>query len=410
MTKRRVVVTGLGVVSPVGIGTQTAWDNLVAGQSGITRITKFDPTPFASQIAGEVKGFNAEDFIPAKDARRMDTFIQYGLAAGLEAFRDSGLEVTDANAERIGVTIGSGIGGLGLIESTNDSYDEGGPRKISPFFIPGTIINMISGNLSIMLGLKGPNIAVVTACTTGTHSIGEAARMIEYGDADVMVAGGAEAAITELSVGGFASARALSNRNDDPATASRPWDKGRDGFVIGEGAGVMVLEEYEHAKARGARIYAEVAGYGLSADAYHMTAPNMNGPRRSMVNALKNAGVNPDQVQFMNAHGTSTPLGDTNETNAIKATFGDHAYKLVVNSTKSMTGHLLGGAGGLESVFTVLSIYNQISPPTINLFNQDPECDLDYCANTARDLQIEYALKNNFGFGGTNGSLLFKRV
>lgn len=410
MTKRRVVVTGLGVVSPVGIGTQTAWNNLVAGQSGITRITKFDPTPFASQVAGEVKGFNAEDFIPAKDARRMDTFIQYGLAAGLEAFRDSGLEVTETNAERIGVTIGSGIGGLGLIESTNDSYDEGGPRKISPFFIPGTIINMISGNLSIMLGLKGPNIAVVTACTTGTHSIGEAARMIEYGDADVMVAGGAEAAITELSVGGFASARALSTRNDDPATASRPWDKDRDGFVIGEGAGVMVLEEYEHAKARGARIYAEVAGYGLSADAYHMTAPNMDGPRRSMVNALKNAGVNPDQVQFMNAHGTSTPLGDTNETNAIKATFGEHAYKLVVNSTKSMTGHLLGGAGGLESVFTVLSIYNQVSPPTINLFNQDPECDLDYCANTARDLQIEYALKNNFGFGGTNGSLLFKRV
>lgn len=410
MTKRRVVVTGLGVVSPVGIGTQTAWQNLVAGQSGITRISKFDPTPFASQIAGEVKGFNAEDFIPAKDARRMDTFIQYGLAAGLEAFRDSGLEVTEANAERIGVTIGSGIGGLGLIESTNDSYDEGGPRKISPFFIPGTIINMISGNLSIMLGLKGPNIAVVTACTTGTHSIGEAARMIEYGDADVMVAGGAEAAITELSVGGFASARALSNRNDDPATASRPWDKDRDGFVIGEGAGVLVLEEYEHAKSRGARIYAEVAGYGLSADAYHMTAPNMDGPRRSMVNALKNAGVNPDQVQFMNAHGTSTPLGDTNETNAIKATFGDHAYQLVVNSTKSMTGHLLGGAGGLESVFTVLSIYHQISPPTINLFNQDPECDLDYCANTARDLKMEYALKNNFGFGGTNGSLLFKRV
>lgn len=410
MTKRRVVVTGLGVVSPVGIGTQNAWNNLIAGQSGITRITKFDPTPFASQIAGEVKGFNPEDFIPAKDARRMDTFIQYGLAAGLEAFKDSGLEVTEANAERIGVTIGSGIGGLGLIESTNDTYDESGPRKISPFFIPGTIINMISGNLSIMLGLKGPNIAVVTACTTGTHSIGEAARMIEYGDADVMVAGGSEAAITELSVGGFASARALSGRNDDPATASRPWDKDRDGFVIGEGAGVLVLEEYEHAKARGARIYAEVSGYGLSADAYHMTAPNMDGPRRSMVNALKNAGVNPDQVQFMNAHGTSTPLGDTNETNAIKATFGDHAYNLVVNSTKSMTGHLLGGAGGLESVFTVLSIYHQVSPPTINIFNQDPDCDLDYCANTARDLQIEYALKNNFGFGGTNGSLLFKRV
>ncbi len=410
MTRRRVVVTGLGVVSPVGIGTQTAWQQLVAGQSGITRITKFDPSAFASQIAGEVKNFNPEDFIPAKDARRMDTFIQYGLAAGIEAFKDSGIEVTEANAERIGVTIGSGIGGLGTIEATNDSYDEGGPRKISPFFIPGTIINMISGNLSIMLGLKGPNFAVVTACTTGTHCIGEAARLIEYGDADVMVAGGSEAAITELSVGGFASSRALSSRNDDPATASRPWDKDRDGFVIGEGAGVLVLEEYEHAKARGAKIYAELAGYGLSADAYHMTAPNMDGPRRSMVNALKNAGVNPDQVQFMNAHGTSTPLGDANETNAIKATFGDHAYQLVVNSTKSMTGHLLGGAGGLESVFTVLSIFHQISPPTINLFQQDPECDLDYCANTARDMHIEYALKNNFGFGGTNGSLLFKRV
>lgn len=410
MSKRRVVVTGLGVVSPVGIGTDTAWANLIAGQSGITRITKFDPTPFASQIAGEVKGFNAEDYIPAKDARRMDTFIQYGLAAGIEAFKDSGLEVTDANAERIGVAIGSGIGGLGLIESTNDTYDEGGPRKISPFFIPGTIINMISGNLSIMLGLKGPNVAIVTACTTGTHCIGDAFRMIEYGDADVMVAGGAEAAITELSVGGFASARALSSRNDDPATASRPWDKDRDGFVIGEGAGVMVLEEYEHAKARGAKIYAEVVGYGMSADAYHMTAPNMDGPRRSMVNALKNAGINADQVQFVNAHGTSTPLGDTNETNAIKATFGDHAKNIVVNSTKSMTGHLLGGAGGLESVFTVLSVYHQKSPPTINIFNQDPECDLDYCANTARDMKIEYALKNNFGFGGTNGSLVFKKV
>lgn len=410
MTKRRVVVTGLGVVSPVGIGVSTAWNNLIAGQSGITRITKFDPSNFASQVAGEVKNFNVEDFLPAKDARRMDTFIQYGLAAGIEAFKDSGIEVTEQNAERIGVAIGSGIGGLGLIESTNDTYDDGGPRKVSPFFIPGTIINMISGNLSIMFGLKGPNVAIVTACTTGTHCIGDAARMIEYGDADVMVAGGAEAAITELSVAGFASARALSNRNDDPATASRPWDKDRDGFVIGEGAGVLVLEEYEHAKARGAKIYAELSGYGMSADAYHMTAPNMDGPRRSMVNALKNAGVNPSDVQFMNAHGTSTPLGDTNETNAIKATFGDHAYKLVVNSTKSMTGHLLGGAGGLESVFTVLSIYNQISPPTINLMNQDPDCDLDYCANTARDLNINYALKNNFGFGGTNGSLLFKKV
>ncbi|CAG0968599.1 3-oxoacyl-[acyl-carrier-protein] synthase II [Methylophilaceae bacterium] len=410
MQKRRVVVTGLGVVSPVGIGVQSAWANLLAGKSGITRITKFDPGNFASQIAGEVKDFDVSQFLPAKDARRMDTFIQFGLAAAIEAVKDSGIVATEENAERIGVSIGSGIGGLRLIEETNDIYDEGGPRKISPFFIPGTIINMISGNLSIMFGFKGPNVSIVTACTTGTHSIGDAARMIEYGDADVMVAGGAEAAITELSVGGFASARALSNRNDDPATASRPWDKDRDGFVIGEGAGVMVLEEYESARKRGAKIYAELVGYGMSADAYHMTAPNMDGPRRSMRNALQNAGVAPDQVQFINAHGTSTPLGDTNETNAIKAAFGDHAKKLVVNSTKSMTGHLLGGAGGLESVFTVLSIHHQISPPTINIFNQDPECDLDFCANTARDMKIEIALKNNFGFGGTNGSLVFKKI
>lgn len=410
MSKRRVVITGLGVVSPVGTGVSTAWGNLIAGKSGITRITKFDPSIFACQIAGEVNDFNVEDFISAKEARRMDTFIQYGMAAGIEAFNDSGLVVTEENAERIGVEIGSGIGGLGTIEATNDSFDAGGPRKISPFFIPGTIINMISGNLSIKLGLKGPNVAVVTACTTGTHCIGDAFRMIEYGDADVMVAGGAEAAITELSIGGFSSAKALTTRNDDPETASRPWDIGRDGFVMGEGAGVMVLEEYEHAKARGAKIYAELVGYGMSADAFHMTAPNMDGPRRSMNNALKNAGANPDQVNFMNAHGTSTTLGDTNESNAIKATFGDHAHKLVVNSTKSMTGHLLGGAGGLESVFTVLSIYNQMSPPTINIFNQDPDCDLDYCANTARDMKIEYALKNNFGFGGTNGSLVFKKV
>jgi 3-oxoacyl-[acyl-carrier-protein] synthase II len=410
MSKRRVVITGLGVVSPIGTGVSTAWKNLIAGKSGISRITKFDPSVFACQIAGEVDDFNVEDFMSAKEARRMDTFIQYGMAAGIEAFKDSGLEVTEENAERIGVEIGSGIGGLGTIEETNDSFDAGGPRKISPFFIPGTIINMISGNLSIMLGLKGPNVAVVTACTTGTHCIGDAARMIEYGDADVMIAGGAEAAITELAIGGFSSAKALSTRNDDPLTASRPWDQGRDGFVMGEGAGVMVLEEYEHAKARGAKIYAELAGYGMSADAYHMTAPSMDGPRRSMVNALKNAGINSDQVSFMNAHGTSTPLGDINESNAIKAAFGDHAYQLVVNSTKSMTGHLLGGAGGLESVFTVLSVYNQISPPTINIFDQDPECDLDYCANTARDVKIEYALKNNFGFGGTNGSLLFKKV
>ena len=410
LPKRRVVVTGLGVVSPVGIGVQASWANLIAGKSGISKITKFDASNFASQIAGEVKGFDVSQFLPAKDARRMDTFIQYGLAAGIEAVKDSGIVATEENAERIGVVIGSGIGGLGLIEDTNDTYDEGGPRKISPFFIPGTIINMISGNLSIMYGFKGPNVAIVTACTTGTHCIGDAARMIEYGDADVMVAGGAEAAITELSVGGFASARALSTRNDDPATASRPWDRDRDGFVIGEGAGVMVLEEYESAKKRGAKIYAELIGYGMSADAYHMTAPNMDGPRRSMCNALKNAGVNPDEVQFINAHGTSTPLGDTNETNAIKAAFGEHAKKLVVNSTKSMTGHLLGGAGGLESVFTVLSIHHQISPPTINIFNQDPECDLDFCANTARDMKIDIALKNNFGFGGTNGSLVFRKI
>lgn len=410
MSKRRVVVTGLGVVSPVGIGVKTAWDNLIAGKSGITQITKFDASAFASTIAGEVKDFNVEDFLTAKDARRMDKFIQYGLAAAIEAVKDSGIEATEENAERIGVSIGSGIGGMQLIEDTDILYQESGPRKISPFFIPGTIINMISGNLSIMFGFKGPNVAIVTACTTGTHSIGDASRMIEYGDADVMIAGGAEAAITRLSVGGFAASRALSTRNDDPATASRPWDKDRDGFVIGEGAGVMVLEEYEHAKKRGAKIYAELSGYGMSADAYHMTAPNMDGPRRSMRNAMQNAGINPEAVQFVNAHGTSTPLGDANETNAIKAAFGDHAYQLVVNSTKSMTGHLLGGAGGLESVFTVLSIYHQISPPTINIFNQDPECDLDFCANTARDIKIEYALKNNFGFGGTNGSLVFKKV
>jgi 3-oxoacyl-[acyl-carrier-protein] synthase II len=408
--KRRVVVTGLGVVSPVGIGVNTAWTNLVAGKSGISKITKFDTTAFASTIAGEVKDFNAEDFISAKDARRMDTFIQYGLAAGIEAFKDSGIEVTEENAERIGVSIGSGIGGIQLIEDTDVLYKESGPRKISPFFIPGTIINMISGNLSIIFGLKGPNVAIVTACTTGTHSIGDASRMIEYGDADVMIAGGAESAITQLTVGGFAASRALSTRNDDPATASRPWDKDRDGFVIGEGAGVMVLEEYEHAKKRGAKIYAELSGYGMSADAYHMTAPNMDGPRRSMVNAMNNAGIDPSEIQFINAHGTSTPLGDANETNAIKAAFGEHAYRLLVNSTKSMTGHLLGGAGGLESVFTVLSVYNQVSPPTINIFNQDPECDLDFCANTARDIKINYALKNNFGFGGTNGSLVFKKI
>ena len=410
MTKRRVVVTGLGLITPVGIGVLESWANIINGQSGIGKITKFDCSAFPSQVAGEVKNFEPLAYIPPKDARRMDTFIQFGIAAGIEAFKDSGIEVNDSNSERIGVSVGSGIGGINLIESTGEVFDEGGVRKVSPFFIPGTIINMISGNLSIMLNLKGPNVSIVTACTTGTHSIGDAARMIEYGDADVMLAGGSEAAITELSVAGFSSAKALSSRNDDPKTASRPWDRDRDGFVIGEGAGVMVLEEYEHAKQRCAKIYAELSGYGMSADAYHITAPNMDGPRRSIVNALKNAHVNTDNVQYINAHGTSTPLGDLNETNAIKASFGNYAKKLVVNSTKSMTGHLLGGAGGIESVFTVLAIHNQISPPTINIFNQDPECDLDYCANEARPMKIEVALKNNFGFGGTNGSLVFKRL
>eukprot|EP01107_Rhizomastix_libera_P004574 TRINITY_DN17627_c0_g1_i1.p2 TRINITY_DN17627_c0_g1~~TRINITY_DN17627_c0_g1_i1.p2 ORF type:complete len:341 (-),score=-7.21 TRINITY_DN17627_c0_g1_i1:6-1028(-) len=340
----------------------------------------------------------------------MDTFIHYGMAAGIQAIKDAGLEANPVDAERIGVAIGSGIGGLPLIENTKDDYIAGGVRKISPFFVPGSIINMISGNLSILYGYKGPNIAVVTACTTGTHNIGEAARLIEYGDADVMIAGGAESTVTPLGMGGFCAARALSTRNDDPTTASRPWDKDRDGFVLGEGGGAMVLEEYEHAKARGARIYAELAGYGMSGDAYHMTAPSTDGPKRSMLNALRNAGVNPDQVQYLNAHGTSTPLGDKNETDAIKLAFGDAAKGLVVNSTKSMTGHLLGGAGGIESIFSVLAVHHQVSPPTINIFEQDPECDLDYCANTAREMKIDVALKNNFGFGGTNGSLVFKRI
>ncbi len=411
MSRRRVVVTGLGVISPVGNTVAEAWENLTAGKSGIGRISKFDPAAFKAQIAGEVKNFDVTAYLSAKEARRMDTFIHFGMAAGIQALRDAGLDSPQADAERIGVNIGSGIGGLPMIEDTHNDYLAGGPRKISPFFIPGTISNMISGNLSIMCGLKGPNIAVVTACTTGLHAIGLSARMIEYGDADAMVCGGAEATISPLSIGGFASAQALSTRNDDPATASRPWDRDRDGFVMGEGGGVMVLEEYEHARARGAKIYAELAGFGMSGDAFHMTAPDTDGPRRSMVNAMKNAGVNPDQVHYVNAHGTSTPLGDKNETEAIKLAFGlDAAKKTVVNSTKSMTGHLLGGAGGLESVFTVLAVHHQVSPPTINIFNQDPECDLDYCANTARQMKIDVALKNNFGFGGTNGSLVFRRV
>jgi 3-oxoacyl-[acyl-carrier-protein] synthase II len=409
-SKRRVVVTGLGCVSPIGNTVADTWKAALAGQSGIATITKFDATPFSTHFAGEVKNFNIEDYIPGKEARHMDTFIHFGVAAGMQAMRDSGLEVTEQNAERIGVIVGSGIGGLPLIEDTHAELVNRGPRRISPFFVPASIINMISGHLSITYGLKGPNLAIVTACTTGLHSIGAAGRMIEYGDADVMIAGGAESTISPLGLGGFASARALSSRNDDPATASRPWDKDRDGFVLGEGAGVMVLEEYEHAKARGARIYAELVGFGMSGDAYHITAPNMDGPRRSMANALKSAELAPDQVQYLNAHGTSTPLGDKNESDAVKAAFGAHAKKLTVNSTKSMTGHLLGGAGGLESVLTVLALHHQVSPPTINIINQDPECDLDYCANTAREMPIQYAMKNNFGFGGTNGTLIFGKV
>ncbi|MEY4438746.1 MAG: beta-ketoacyl-[acyl-carrier-protein] synthase [Pseudomonadota bacterium] len=414
MSRRRVVVTGLGCISPVGNTVDTAWANLLAGKSGIANITRFDASGINCHFAGEVKDLDLDQYIAPKEARAMDKFIHYGIAAAVQAVQDSGLVTGEALSEeeatRIGVVIGSGIGGLPLIEDMHSEYLNKGARRISPFFVPASIINMISGHVSMRYGFKGPNLAVVTACTTGLHSIGEAGRHIEYGDADVMIAGGAESCMSPLGVGGFASMRALSTRNDDPATASRPWDKDRDGFVLGEGAGVLVLEEYEHAKKRGAKIYAELGGYGLSADAGHMTAPNMDGPRRAMLSALRNAGVSPDQVDYLNAHGTSTPLGDVNETNAIKAALGDHAKKTVVNSTKSMTGHLLGGAGGIESVFTALAVYHQKSPPTINIFNQDPECDLDYCANTARDMKIDVALKNNFGFGGTNGALVFKRV
>ncbi len=414
MSRRRVVVTGLGVVSPVGNSVAEAWANLMAGRSGIGLISKFDAAAFSCKIAGEVRNFDLESYISAKEARAMDAFTHFGIAAAAQAVADSGLKTGDAlgeeEATRIGCVIGSGIGGLPMIENTHQEYLSRGPRRISPFFVPASIINMTAGHVSMRFGFKGPNIAIVTACTTGLHCIGEAGRMIEYGDADVMIAGGSEGTVSPLGVGGFAAMRALSTRNDDPTTASRPWDKDRDGFVLGEGGGVMVLEEYEYAKARGAKIYAELAGFGMSADAGHMTAPSMDGPRRAMISAMRNAGVNPDQVQYLNAHGTSTPLGDLNETNAIKAALGDHAYKTVVNSTKSMTGHLLGGAGGIESVFTVLAIHHQKSPPTINIFNQDPECDLDYCANTARDMKIDVAVKNNFGFGGTNGSLVFKRI
>ena len=414
MSRRRVVVTGLGHISPVGNTVAEGWANLTAGRSGIGNITRFDASALACRFAGEVKGFDIAEYIPAKEARHMDTFIHYGLAASIQAVRDAGLpgkdELNEEQAERIGVMVGSGIGGLPMIEETKKDYLERGPRRISPFFVPASIINMISGHVSIHHGFTGPNLAVVTACTTGLHCIGQAARLIEYGDADVMVAGGAESTVSPLGIGGFAAARALSTRNDDPATASRPWDKDRDGFVLGEGAGVLVLEEYEHAKARGAKIYAELAGFGMGGDAFHMTAPNVDGPKRAMKAALRNAGINADQVHYVNAHGTSTPLGDVNETNAIKLALGDHAPRVVVNSTKSMTGHLLGGAGGVESVFTVLALHHQVSPPTINIFNQDPECDLDYCAGTARDMKIDVAVKNNFGFGGTNGTLVFRRI
>jgi len=405
-------VTGLGIISPVGIGIDESWSNITAGKSGITKITRFDASGYTSQIAGEVKGFEASRYLPVKEARRFDTFIHYGLAAGIDAIKDAGLDLEKLNREMIGVCIGSGIGGLPLIEETHNVLLAGGPRKISPFFVPGSIINMISGQLSIMYGLQGPNLSVVTACTTANHSIGEAGRLIEYGDADIMIAGGAESTISPLGIGGFCAARALSSRNDDPAAASRPWDKDRDGFVMGEGAGVLVLEEYEHAKARGARIYCELAGYGMSADAHHITAPCEDGAGavRCMNNTLRNADINHDQVDYINAHGTSTPLGDIAETIALKNCFGAHAKKLAVSSTKSMTGHLLGAAGGIEAVFSVLAIRDQVAPPTINLINQDPQCDLDYVPNTARKMNINVALSNSFGFGGTNGSLVFRKI
>jgi len=412
VSRRRVVVTGLGIISPVGNTVQQAWSNVVAGKSGIGRVTRFDPSRLASRIAGEVKGFDASQYLSPKEARRMDTFIHYGIAAGLQAWRDSGMQIVADDAERVGVIFGSGIGGLPLIESMHDELRTNGPRRISPFFIPGTIINMIAGNLSILLGAKGPNLAIVTACTSSTHCLGEAAKSIRYGEADAMIAGGAEATVTELAMGGFASARALSTRNDDPEAASRPWDRDRDGFVLGEGAGAAVLEEYEHARARGANIYCELVGYGVSADAYHITAPSEDGDGafRCMRNALRDSGLGTESIDYINAHGTSTPLGDIAETVAVKRLLGDRAHQVAVNSTKSMTGHLLGAAGGVEAVFTALALREQISPPTINLQNRDPQCDLDYVPNTARRMQIRAALSNSFGFGGTNGTLVFARV
>jgi 3-oxoacyl-[acyl-carrier-protein] synthase II len=412
VTKRRVVITGLGMVSPVGLNVADSWANILAGKSGIAPLTHFDVSEFSVRFGGSIRDFDITEYISSKDAKKMDPFIHYGIAAGMQAVRDSGLEITEENAERVGVAIGSGIGGLTGIEKGHDAFLQGGPRKISPFFVPSNIINMISGNLSIIYGMKGPNYAITTACATATHSIGDAARLIEYGDADVMIAGGAEMATSTTGLGGFAAARALSTRNDDPQAASRPWDKDRDGFVLSDGAGVVVLEEYEFAKARGAKIYAEVIGFGMSGDAYHMTSPSQGGEgaARCMKLAMKNAGINPEDVDYINAHGTSTPAGDVGETHAMKTAFGDHAYKVAVSSTKSMTGHLLGAAGGIEAVFSALAIRDQVAPPTINLDNPDPECDLDYVPGAARPMKIDVAMSNSFGFGGTNGTLIFRKL
>ena len=412
MSKRRVVITGLGMVCPVGLNVSESWGNILNGQSGIAPLTNLDTEGQTVKFGGSVKNFDISEYISPKEAKKMDLFIHYGMAAGMQAIEDSGIEVTEENAERIGVAIGAGIGGLGTIEKTADLYRDKGAKRISPFFVPSSIINMVSGNLSIKYGLKGPNFAIVTACTTGTHNVGDAARLIEYGDADVMVAGGAEMSTTNCGLGGFAAARALSTRNDDPETASRPWDKDRDGFVLGDGAGVMVLEEYEHAKARGAKIYAEVSGYGMSGDAYHMTLPSKGGEgaARCMTNAMRNAGLNADQINYINAHGTSTPAGDQAETDAAKLALGDHAYNIVMSSTKSMTGHLLGAAGGIEAIFTALAIKEQVAPPTINIFNQDEGCDLDYAAGEAREMTIDHAISNSFGFGGTNGSIILSKI
>ena len=412
MSRRRVVITGMGIISPVGIGIAESWRNILAARSGIAAITRFDASTFPSRIAGEVKNFDVTKYVSGKEARRYDTFIHYGQAATMEAVTDAGLDGYPGDTERIGVCIGSGIGGLPMIEETHRAYEQGGMRKISPFFVPGSIINMISGLVSIQYGYKGPNLAMVSACSTANHSLGEAARLIEYGDADIMVAGGAESTVSPLGVGGFCAARALSHRNDDPATASRPWDVDRDGFVLGEGAGVLILEEYEHAKARGTRVYCELAGYGMSADAYHVTAPpeDGNGAMRSMVNAMRNAQLDPTDIDYINAHGTSTQIGDIAECVAVKRCFGEHAARLAISSTKSMTGHLLGAAGGVEAVFTVLALRDQIAPPTANLFNRDPRCDLDFVPNEARKMTIRAALSNSFGFGGTNATLAFRTL